>query len=74
MKPHDIKALRESLGMTQDDLARYLGLATKGAVSRMESGGRAPTGPVLRLLLILRQTGGKLFQENPRTEVDSGQP
>jgi DNA-binding transcriptional regulator YiaG len=70
MKGIEIRQLRESLGMTQDDLARYLGLATKGAVSHMENERKSPTGPVLRLLEILRQTGGKTFPQNSRTGVD----
>ena len=65
MTPIAIRLLRESLGMTQEDLARYLGFATKGAVSHLEAGRKRPTGPVLRLLEILRDSGGKILQKNP---------
>jgi DNA-binding transcriptional regulator YiaG len=61
MKPEEVRKLRESLGMTQAELAEYLGFETKGAVSHLETGARRPTGPVLRLLHILQQTGGKTF-------------
>ncbi len=44
----DIKALRESLGLTQAQLAEKLGL-DRSSVSRMESG-QHPKGPT-RLLL-----------------------
>jgi len=44
----DIRAIREARGWTQDQLAEYLGL-DRSSVSRMENG-RAPTGPVQRLL------------------------
>jgi putative transcriptional regulator len=65
MKPEEVRKLRESLGMTQAELAEYLGLETRGAVSRLETGDRRPTGPVLRLLHILEQTGGKTFLRKP---------
>ena len=34
----DLKAFRESLGLSQDDLAGELGLAGKGRVSQIETG------------------------------------
>jgi DNA-binding transcriptional regulator YiaG len=51
--PERIKALRGRLRMTQDEFARKLGLATRGAVSRLEGGSRTPTGPLLHLLLVI---------------------
>jgi DNA-binding transcriptional regulator YiaG len=59
MKPNDIRALREALKMTQTEFAHHIGLETRGAVSRLESGGREPTGPLLRLLQLLREQAEK---------------
>ncbi len=73
MSPGEVRKLREGLGMTQSDLAEYLGLTSKGQVSRLETGDREVRGPVLRLLEILRQTGGETFSRKYRTEVDRGQ-
>lgn len=65
----EIRNLRLALGMTQAELARYLGLRTVGAVAHMEAepgtpGHRKPTGPVLRLLEILRDSEGKILRKN----------
>lgn len=55
MKPESIRALRDRLRMTQAEFAAKLGLETKGHISRLESGGRTPTGPLLKLLLLLEE-------------------
>jgi DNA-binding transcriptional regulator YiaG len=55
MNPREIRALRERLGMTQQQFAFRLGLATRGAVTRLENGTRKPTGPVAELLRLLDQ-------------------
>jgi DNA-binding transcriptional regulator YiaG len=55
MSPEQIRQLRERLKMTQEEFARRLGLETRGAVSRLESGSRQPTGPLLALLLLLSE-------------------
>jgi DNA-binding transcriptional regulator YiaG len=73
----EIRSPRLALGMTQAELARYLGLRTVGAVAHLEAepgtpGHRKPTGPVLRLLEILRDSDGKILQK-PRTGVDGSQ-
>jgi transcriptional regulator with XRE-family HTH domain len=47
----DVKALRERIGWTQEQMARYLGV-DRSSVSRMENG-QALSGPVLRLIVIL---------------------
>jgi DNA-binding transcriptional regulator YiaG len=49
----EIKALRERLGWSQYHLADYLGL-TQASVSRLESGHQELSGPVLKLLVMLR--------------------
>lgn len=48
-----IKSLRESNGWTQDDLAGLIGLKTRGAISRLESGDKKPTGPVRQIITAL---------------------
>lgn len=53
MSPADIKELRDRMQCTQTEFARKLGLATKGAVSKLESGAKEPKGPLLELLKIL---------------------
>jgi transcriptional regulator with XRE-family HTH domain len=56
MQEHiDIRALRDDLGWTQDQLAAYLGL-DRSSVSRMEHG-QPPKGPTYRLLDALRRRG-----------------
>jgi DNA-binding transcriptional regulator YiaG len=59
MSPQTIKGLRQSLGLTQQQFAERLGLATKGAVSLLESGDREPTGPLVKLLEMLAADAGK---------------
>jgi len=54
MSAIDVRALRESLNWTQEQLAEYLGL-DRSSISRMESG-QEPKGPTLRLL---KQLHGK---------------
>lgn len=45
----DVKAIRESLGWTQEELASHLGV-TRTLVTHWESGLRTPTGPAAILL------------------------
>lgn len=63
MTPDQIRTLRERLKMTQAEFARRLGLETRGAVSRLESGSRKPAGPLLALLLLLSEQA----QRTPRS-------
>jgi DNA-binding transcriptional regulator YiaG len=55
MKPNQIRALREALKMTQEEFAARLGLQTRGAVSKLESGAKEPKGPLLALLRLLAE-------------------
>lgn len=47
MTPDDVRAARQSLGMTQDELAAALRMGADGkrAVRRWEAGDRAISGP-----------------------------
>jgi DNA-binding transcriptional regulator YiaG len=47
----DIKALRERIGWTQEQVARYLGV-DRSMISRMENG-QPMSGPVARLISML---------------------
>lgn len=53
MTPEQIKSLRESLGLTQQEFARHIGLATRSAVCHLERGSKQPKGPLLALLRLL---------------------
>ena len=50
MTPADIRAARETLGLTQAQLAAVMGLRGQGAVSEWERGKRQPDGRSTRLL------------------------
>jgi transcriptional regulator with XRE-family HTH domain len=50
MTPEEVKRLRESVGMTQAELADYLGLGSRSQICRMEKGAQKVTGPLVRLL------------------------
>ena len=53
MSPEEVKKLRGSLGMTQEQLARELGVSF-ATVNRWENGKRNPTGLSLKALDDLR--------------------
>ncbi|RWO90890.1 helix-turn-helix transcriptional regulator [Mesorhizobium sp.] len=48
----DVKALRERIGWTQDQLAQYLGGVDRSMISRIENG-QPMSGPVARLMEML---------------------
>lgn len=43
MSPKQFKETREQLGLTQDELAKVLGLAGKKSISHLETGFRTPS-------------------------------
>jgi DNA-binding transcriptional regulator YiaG len=53
MSGADIKIFRQSLGLTQQELADELGV-TQVAVCNWENGVRRPSGSVLRCIAMLR--------------------
>ena len=61
MEPHEVRELRESLGMTLEDMARYLGLRHRSQALHLENGRTAVRGAKLKMLLLLRDTGGKIL-------------
>lgn len=65
MSPKKIKEIRQAFGMSQQEFAAALGLETKGHVSRLESGKRPPTGPLLKLLERLAREAGVDLEESP---------
>lgn len=53
LKPEEIRAIREGLGMTQAALAEAMGVQPL-AISRWERGERQPDGPAVVLLALAR--------------------
>ncbi len=54
----DLESFRKSRGLTQSDLAKLLGLRSKGYVSRIETG--ATPCPLRLALKIEKLTGGQV--------------
>ncbi len=50
MTPDSIREARQSLGLTQSDMARLLGYGDKARISELEKGSRRPGESVVRLL------------------------
>lgn len=50
MTPADIKQARQSLGLTQAQLALMLGYAATPRISELERGERVPSACIMRLL------------------------
>lgn len=67
MTGKDFKAIRESLGLTQDELGRWLGLSGRSNVAHIEAGRKAITGPVRRLMELLRESEGRLYRQHTAT-------
>lgn len=63
MKGAEFKAMRESLGLTQDELAEVLCLSGKQAVSNIETGFRNPSPLAFVLLKLLSDLPKKKSQE-----------
>ena len=54
VKPQEIERLRQRLGLTQLELAKWLGV-TESSVSLWEAGKRRPRGPAHRLLRLIAE-------------------
>lgn len=55
MTPKQIRQLRSTRQETQAEFADKLGLKTRGAVSKLESGAMVPQGPLLAALALLAE-------------------
>ena len=52
MSPKKFKDIRETLGLTQGELADVLGLSGKMPISHFETGFRQPSGLIAALMLV----------------------
>ena len=68
MSPQEVKSLREAARMTQDEMARYLGLRHRSQVHYLEAGRCQVRGAKLRLLEMLR---AEVQKKNRRRADDS---
>lgn len=76
MKGLEFKAMRESLGLTQGELAEVLCLSGKKAVSNIETGRRNPSMlsyVCLRLLCDLPKTKSQALQAQLKRIIDTTQ-
>jgi len=62
MSPNQIRKIREALGLTQQQMADFIG-ATQVAVARWETGLHKPRGANLKLLKELAQKAAKKRKE-----------
>lgn len=53
MSPTEFKAIRERLGLSQEELAKVLCLAGKKVISNIETGVRNPSGLAIIIMRIL---------------------
>lgn len=56
LNPDDIRAIRETSGVSQAVFAGYIGV-TAGLVSKWECGEKKPSGPSLKLLTLVKTKG-----------------
>ena len=54
IEPLDVKAIRESLAMTQNDFARFLDISVR-TLEKWEQGARKPAGAANTLLRIIQR-------------------
>lgn len=59
MTPAQFKDARKTLGLSQNGMAKVLGLKTSRAIRQFESGDREVSGPVAKLVeLLLEKNNG----------------
>lgn len=63
MSPSKFKAIREKLGLKQEELAQVLGLSGKTAVSNIETGVRNPSKLGIAVMEILNESSPRKSQE-----------
>ncbi|MDP4277513.1 MAG: helix-turn-helix transcriptional regulator [Bacteroidota bacterium] len=68
MLSKNIRAMRESLGYTQAEIAKYLGV-TASAVNQYENDARSiPAESVSKIALLFNVDEYELYQENPQQQ------
>ncbi len=60
INPRQIKALRESLRVSQPVFARYLN-TSESTVEKWETGAKKPSGMALKLLAVVQKHGLKML-------------
>jgi|JI9StandDraft_1071089.scaffolds.fasta_scaffold608926_2 DNA-binding XRE family transcriptional regulator len=76
VSPQQLKKIREQLGLTQDDLAKVLGLAGKKTISHFETGFRTPSpliSAVMSYLESLPDRKAAAFIEEFQRHIDEAQ-
>lgn len=63
MSPSKFKAVREKLGLSQDELAQVIGLSGKKAVSNIETGVRNPSKLGAAIMEILHESSPRKAKE-----------
>jgi DNA-binding XRE family transcriptional regulator len=63
VSPSKFKAIREKLGLKQEELAQVLGLSGKTAVSNIETGVRNPSKLGIAVMEILNESSPRKSQE-----------
>ena len=61
MTADEFRAIRSKLGLSQSQLAAFLGLRSKSHISRIENGKQIVTEPVAHLMLLLDHYGVRLL-------------
>lgn len=69
MTAAQFKAIRSKLGLSQSQLAAFLGLRSKSHVSRIEGGKQKVTEPVAHLMLLLDYHGVRLIETLRKIKV-----
>ena len=69
MTPAEFKSIRSKLGLSQSQLASFLGLRSKSHISRIENGKQRVVEPVAHLMLLLDYYGVRLLDTLRRINV-----
>ena len=68
MKPRQVVALRKTLGLTQAELARKLGV-DRAAVNQWEAGTRKPSGIAARFMELLEELHERRIEYGQKEET-----
>lgn len=61
MTGDEVRRIRESLALTQAELAAWLGYSSESAICKLETGVNQVSGPVRRLMELLRDSQGRIM-------------